>query len=355
MKQQRLARVLSFLEAQGLSQMIVTDPPSMFYLTGRWISPGERMLALYISASGKHHLVVNRLFPQEELGIPVHYYDDTQDPVKLLAQLVEKQKPLGVDKTWPARFLLRLMALGGGSSFVDASLCVDQARSIKDEEEQQAMRRASLLADDAVRYGWSLLEEGLTEAALWHKLDQFYLDHGAQQSIGSDSMGPNTADPHHLAQPNYALQPGDGVLMDIGCQLDFYCSDTTRTIFFRSASPLQQTVYDIVREANLRAIDAVKPGVPFCAVDTAARDLITAQGYGPHFVHRTGHSIGIQCHDFGDVSSTNTDLIQPGMIFSIEPGIYLPGQFGVRIEDLVLVTETGCEVLNHLDKNLHIL
>ena len=129
----------------------------------------------------------------------------------------------------------------------------------------------------------------------------------------------------------------------------------TRTVFLGSVSEEQRKVYEIVKEANLRAIAAVKPGVRFCDVDAAARDYITEQGYGDKFVHRTGHSIGQDVHEFGDVSSVNTEVLKPGMVFSIEPGIYLTGDFGVRIEDLVLVTEDGCKVLNGYTKELQVI
>ena len=126
----------------------------------------------------------------------------------------------------------------------------------------------------------------------------------------------------------------------------------TRTVFLGNVNEEQKKVYNIVKTANERAIAAVKPGVRFCDVDAAARDYITEQGYGSYFVHRTGHNIGQEVHEAGDVSSANTDILKPGMTFSIEPGIYLTGNFGVRVEDLVLVTEDGCKVLNHFTKEL---
>ena len=129
----------------------------------------------------------------------------------------------------------------------------------------------------------------------------------------------------------------------------------TRTVFYRQVTPLGRKIYETVLEANRRAIATVKPGVRFCDIDAAARQVIASAGYGANFTHRTGHSIGLETHDFGDVSAVNTEMVQPGMIFSIEPGIYLPGQLGVRIEDLVLVTADGCEVLNAYSKELTIV
>ena len=145
------------------------------------------------------------------------------------------------------------------------------------------------------------------------------------------------------------------VLFDIGCIKDGYCSDMTRSFYFGSVSDAHREVYETVRAANEAAIAKVRPGVPLKELDLAARDLITDKGYGPYFTHRLGHFIGLSEHEYGDVSCVNETLAVPGMIFSIEPGIYLAGDTGVRIEDLVLVTEDGCEILNHYPKTLEIL
>lgn len=182
------------------------------------------------------------------------------------------------------------------------------------------------------------------------------------QDLGADgfsfeplvAFGPNAADPHH-GPDNTVLKEGDVILFDVGCIKDGYCSDMTRSFYYRTITDTHREVYETVRAANEAAIAKVKPGVPLCELDLTARNLITDKGYGPQFNHRLGHFIGLSCHEFGDVSSVNTRLAEPGMIFSIEPGIYLTGDTGVRIEDLVLVTETGCEVLNHYPKTLEII
>ena len=168
------------------------------------------------------------------------------------------------------------------------------------------------------------------------------------------AFGANAADPHH-GPDGTVIKPGDSVLFDVGCIKDGYCSDMTRTFYFQKASDEHRRIYEIVRSANETAISKIRPGVPLCELDGAARDLIAEQGYGPFFTHRLGHFIGLGEHEFGDVSSVNTQKAEPGMIFSIEPGIYLPGDTGVRVEDLVLVTEEGCEALNHYSKEFEII
>ena len=149
---------------------------------------------------------------------------------------------------------------------------------------------------------------------------------------------------------------GDCVVLDIGGRKDDYCSDMTRTVFLGEVSDRQREIYEIVKEANLRGIAAAKPGARMCDVDKAARDYITEKGFGKYFTHRTGHSIGLEVHEAGDVSAVNEAVIRPGQCFSVEPGIYIPEEgIGVRIEDLVLITEDGCEVLNHYPKDLTVV
>ena len=141
----------------------------------------------------------------------------------------------------------------------------------------------------------------------------------------------------------------------MGCEKEGYCSDMTRTFFCVTADPDYAAIHDLVRSANEKAESLIRPGIRFCDLDKAARDVISEAGYGEYFTHRLGHSIGMQAHEAGDVSQSNLTEIQEGMTFSIEPGVYLPGKFGVRVEDLVLVTADGCEVLNHADKHWKVI
>ncbi|EYE89258.1 proline dipeptidase [Fervidicella metallireducens AeB] len=357
MNEARLKRVLWEMEARNLPQMLVSDPAAIFYLTGKWIHPGERMLALYINVNGNNKLFINELFPvYEDLGVEKVWFNDTQDSVEILSRYVDKEKPMGIDKNWPARFLLRLMELKGGSTFVNGSVILDRVRMCKDENEKDLMREASRINDLAVDRMIKLIPQMYTEKKMALELQSIYEELGAE-GFSFDPIiayGANAADPHHEPD-NSTVKEGDSIIIDIGCKKNSYCSDMTRTVFYKKVSSKSKEVYNVVLEANKRAIELVKPGVRFCDIDNAAREYIEKAGYGKYFTHRTGHSIGIEVHDFGDVSSINTDRVEPGMIFSIEPGIYLTGEVGVRIEDLILVTEDGCEVLNKYDKELIIV
>ena len=358
MDREKLKRIYNKMEERNLSQMIITDPPAIFYLTGKWIHPGERMLALYISTKGKERFFVNRLFPiEEDLGVENQYFDDTEDSVELLSQVVDKESPLGVDKTWPARFLLRLQELKAASSYVNGSVIVDKVRQIKDKDEQEKLIQSSLLNDAVMAELIPYVVKGHTEKELNAIARELYKKHGASD-VSFDPItayGRGAADPHHETDDTKGKR-GDCVLLDIGGVLNNYISDMTRTVFLGEVSERHKEIYQIVRDANLRGIAMAKPGNRMCDVDLACRNYIEEKGFGKYFTHRTGHSAGIEDHEVGDVSSVNEEIIEVGQCFSVEPGIYIPEEnIGVRVEDLVLITEDGCMVLNHYPKDLLIV
>lgn len=358
MKKQRVLNVIREMEKNNLSQMVVTSQASIYYLTGKWISAGERMIALYLNVNGEHKFIVNKLFPIEgDLGVEILWYTDSEDSIKILSDIVNKNEVLGVDKFWPAQYLIRLMDLNSVKGFVNSSNIIDELRMIKDEEEKDLMRKSSKINDKVMEIIQNELKEGYTEKYYARLLAEIYEKEGAQ-GFSFDPIlayGENAADPHH--EPDGTkLKKGDSLVIDIGGVYNHYCSDMTRTVFFgKEPSEEHKKIYETVRKANLNAIAKVKEGVKFSEIDAAARDYITEVGYGEYFTHRTGHSIGLEIHDKGDVSSINNQEVKEGMIFSIEPGIYLPGNIGVRIEDLVLVTKDGCEILNSVSKEITVV
>ena len=352
MYKQRIKRVLDALARQGLDQMIVSDPYAIWYLTGVDVEPLERMFALYLSSTGNHKLFMNRLFPVPDTDIDVVWMTDTDDQIALVAASVDGTRDMGIDKLWPARFLLPLMAKHPGVKYQLASDCVDNARAIKDEQELKLMREASRINDLVMEKAAAFIHAGVTEKEVADYIASQYAAEGCEGLSFPTivSFGGHGADPHHMPDDT-VLKSGDGIVIDMGCRKDRYCSDMTRTFFWESADPEFAAIHDLVRSANEAAEALIRPGVALRDLDAAARDKITAAGYGEYFTHRLGHFIGQTDHEQGDVSSSSPIIAQPGMIFSIEPGVYLPGRFGVRVEDLVLVTEDGYEPLNKVDKH----
>ena len=354
----RLNRVCEELQKMGLDQMIVSDPLSIRYLTGVWVQPYERLYALYVRTDGKHCFFLNNLFVIPEVDLDQVWMSDTDDCIGMVAERIAKygaDAPLGIDKSWSAGFLLGLMEKNPNAKYVNASCCVDRVRSIKDAYEQEKMRESSRINDACMEKIAAFVKEGMTEKECADQVRALYKEAGCPEGFDTIlSFGANAADPHHEPDDT-RLKGGDCVVIDMGCVKDGYCSDMTRTFFCKEAPEEYAAIHDLVRCANEKAESIIKPGVRFCDIDKAARDLITEAGYGPYFNHRLGHSIGLQDHEPGDVSSANTACVEEGMTFSIEPGVYLPGKFGVRVEDLVLVTKDGCEVLNHVDKHWKII
>lgn len=354
----RVSRIFNDMEKDHLSQILITDPPAVYYLTGKWFAPGERFLGMLLSREEEPVLFVNELFQfDEDLGMKVSYFSDTDDILPLLTRKIQPDKPLGIDKTMAARFLLPLIHSQAASSFVNGSVYVDHIRSCKDAEEIQKMKRSSSINDAAMKVFKTLVHEGVTEKEI---ADQML---GIYQSLGAEgysfdpivSFGAHAADPHHSPDETL-LKEGDAVLFDVGCRADGYCSDMTRTYFYRLLPDAEIVrIYELVHQANLEAEKMLQPGIPLKKVDHTARSIITDGGYGPNFTHRLGHFIGIEDHETGDVSSVNEHPAEEGNIFSIEPGIYVPRLTGVRIEDLVLITKDGHEVLNAMPKELEII
>lgn len=358
MDKQKLSAILGAMERENIPQIIISDPAVIFYLTGAWIHPGERLLALYLNKKGNHTLLVNDLFRQtRDLGVEIQYYNDIQDGVELLSHFMEPAAPVAIDKNWPARFLLRLQELKAASGYVNSSAIVDGVRLVKTPKEQEKMRTASRLNDQVMEKLVKILSEDHTELELKDILLKLYTEAGCEGFSFEPitAYAGNAADPHHEPDDSRGKY-GDCVVLDIGGLKDNYCSDMTRTVFLGAVTDRQREIYEIVREANLRGIAAAKPGNRMCDVDNAARSFIEEKGFGKYFTHRTGHSIGLEVHEAGDVSAVNEAIIQPGQCFSVEPGIYIPEEnIGVRIEDLVLITEDGCEVLNRYPKELKVI
>ena len=346
----RLSRVIENMRAHDLDQILVTGTANVYYLTGVWCEPFERILALHVKADGDMKQYANRMFALQGLtDVPMVEYEDTDDCIAVLAPDMLPGR-LGIDKTWHSHFTIRLMQARPDIVPALGSAPLDEARLIKDDEELSLMRVSSRMNVEVCGRIASALTEGVTEKAIQSLYNETALELGASGPSFTPLVcfGANGAEPHHDSDRT-PLRQGDTVIMDVGLLWKHYCSDMTRTVHFGEVSDEQKHVRDIVTAANRAGIAMCRPGVRMKDIDRAARKVIEDAGYGAYFTHRTGHGIGLDEHEFPDVSSVSEVVARPGMIFSVEPGIYLPGKFGVRVEDLVAVTEDGCEVLTRYD------
>jgi Xaa-Pro aminopeptidase len=349
----RLERVRAEMRRAGLPALLVTDRMDQIYLTG---FTGEDGGAL-ITPKAVHLLSDGRFVTNHKLEAP-------------WAKFVQRKKTIA-DELGPLVKKLRLRRIGvqGGALTLSAAGAyraavrpakletepgiVSRMRESKDAQDLRLMRRAIEVAETAYRKTLRTIRAGQTEIDAAARLEYEMRRLGAQRAAFDSIVaeGPNAALPHAQAGRR-RLRSGSLLLIDWGAQVDWYCSDLTRTIFLDRASPRMVEVYKIVLEAQLAAIDAVRPGAKLADVDGVARKIIARAGYGRQFGHGLGHGLGMNVHEAPSVRWSATGELKPGMVVTIEPGIYLPGVGGVRIEDDVLVTKTGHNVLTNLSKDL---
>ena len=359
MNLKRINKVIDEMNKRGIDHLIISDPSSIDYLIGYKNHPGERMYVLLLKSDGHHILFLNNLFYlDQQLDLDIVWYNDTDNCIDVLAQYLKDAHCIGVDKMWSAKFLLPLMQYGLDEvCFELGSICVDYVRMIKDEEEIELMKKASRINDQAIDQIIELIKGGqLSEEQASLKILEINSLLGCDGNSFSPivAYGKNCADTHHSGDDTM-LKEGDSIIIDMGGIYKGYCSDMTRTLFYKKASDEQIRVYELVKNANLAAEAMIRPGVKLSEIDKTARDFIKEGGFVAEFNHRLGHFIGRDVHEYGDVSSSFDMEVEEGMIFSIEPGVYIQGEFGVRVEDLVLVTKDGCEVLNSYSKDLTII
>jgi Xaa-Pro aminopeptidase len=280
---------------------------------------------------------------------------DGQDPYGAAAGLLSGAARIAVaDRLWAAH-LLGLQRALPDASFAPASPVMGRLRAVKDEHELGALRRAGRAADETFRQILAMPFQGRAEQDIAHELADLLVRNGHERAdFTIVASGPNAASPHHEPGGRTIL-PHDAVVMDFGGELAGYLSDTTRTVVVNELPDGFGEAYAAVQEAQAAAVDAVRPGLEAQEIDRVARTIIDAAGFGERFIHRTGHGIGLELHEPPYMVEGDRTVLEPGMTFSVEPGIYLEGRFGIRIEDIVAVTTDGVERLNRSTRELQIV
>lgn len=357
----RLRRTAAAVAERDLAALLVTPSADLVWLAGYDPPTLERLTCLVLRPDGDPVLVVPRLErPLAERStagelMEVVAWEETGDPHALVARVVGREGAVACsDRMW-ATHLLRLQAAMGDRAFVSARPILAPLRAVKDRDELALLERAARYADETFGRLVAGRLETLSEREVADRLSELLLELGHDQvAFTIVGAGPNGASPHH--QPgDREIHAGDAVVLDFGGRTAGYCSDLSRTVAVVDPPRGLDTVYELVREAQEVAFRTVRPGVPAQEVDRAAREVIRDAGYGELFIHRTGHGVGLEEHEAPYIVEGNEEPLRPGMCFSIEPGIYLPGQFGVRIEDIVTVTEDGVERLNRASRELEIV
>lgn len=355
----RVDRVVSLAAERGLAGVIVMPGPDLIWLIA-YNPPAstERLTMLVLSADEPPTLLVpvlERPDAEEALGadnLSLLDWRDGTDPYEVASALLRRDGTFGIsDSAW-AMHLLGLQAALPGSRYRSLTECLPMMRAVKDDSELIRLEAAGAAADSAYDEIVQRRFEGRREADVANDLADLLRDFGHDQVdftiVGS---GPNGANPHHQAGDR-VIKKGDAVVLDFGGLRLGYGSDTTRTVCVGEPAPEIREVHEVVRIAQQAGVDAVRPGVGCQDIDRAARRVIADAGYGGQFIHRTGHGIGVTTHEPPYLVEGEEQALLPGMCFSVEPGIYLVGRFGIRIEDIVTVTSDGCRRLNNTDHGL---
>jgi Xaa-Pro aminopeptidase len=354
----RCARARIEMVAQGVDVLLLSVGADLPYLTGYEAMPLERLTMLVLPREGGATLVIPRLEAPRVVDRPGVFtllpWGETEDPVRLVADLAAGASVAAVgDHTW-ARFVIDLLGLMPATAFRRGALITSPLRSRKDEAEVAALRTAGAAAD---RVALQLQKGeiplvGRTEASVSQDISRRLLAEGHDQvNFANVGAGEDAASPHHHASER-VIRDGEVVLCDFGGTYDGYCSDITRCVSLGTPPAEVAEAYAVLHEAQQAAVRAAKVGTTCEAVDAVARSIIAEAGYGELFIHRTGHGIGVEAHEDPYIVAGNPTALAPGHAFSIEPGIYLPGRWGMRLEDIVVATEEGPDPMNHADHAL---
>ncbi len=348
------------IREEGIDLLAVPPGDDLFYLLQFTPHPDERACYLFISGEETLFLVpdLNASIAAPRVSYPTLTYSDAAGPLGALRDAHSRlgsPRQIAVGDTMRADALLLLQEIWPDARFHPGARVLSPLRMIKSSEEIEILRRAAVTADVAVEAAFAAARPGVRESDLAGVVVDAFHGQGVQEVpfaiIGS---GPNGAFPHHERSAR-ALQTGEPLLIDIGGRLDGYMSDITRMAFLGAPTVQYREIHAVVEEAVQAALGTIKPGVPIREVDLAARRVIERAGHGVHFTHRTGHGIGVSGHEPPSITHTNEMPLQPGMTFSVEPGIYLLGEFGVRLEEIVVVTAQGHERLSRLPRDVRVV
>jgi Xaa-Pro aminopeptidase len=354
---ERLRALQMRMKERGVDLAALGPTANMRYLLGFTPHPDERLCLLLVGADSVRMVVpgLNAEDAATHTDIELVKWADADGPSDALhSALADMRAPrtVAIDGAMRADFLLHLQQAAPPANLVPTDSLIAPLRQCKSREEIQALARAAAQADRAMQAAMDACKPGATEAEVaWTTEAAFRQDGAEAVDFTLIASGPNGAYPHHHAGPR-PLQQGDAVIIDIGATLDGYKSDITRMVSLGKPSQEVRKAYDAVLEANRRAMATVRPGVTTGDIDRAARSSLESAGYGQYFIHRTGHGLGLEGHEPPWIMAGDTMVLQEGMVFSIEPGVYMPGNFGIRIEDIVAITAAGVQNLTGYDHTL---
>lgn len=353
---ERMARLRERMRETGTGLVALGPGSHMQWLAGFYSHPDERPALLLVGAEKAGFLMpaLNAEASKLSTDLPMFIWADADGPDSALAAALDEIFPkrsgrLVLDETMRADFALLILDALPPLRRAFTEDTVGELRARKDDAEYRKLKASALLDDRAMQAVWDALKPGMTELQVAEIVKEFFAANGAHVQFAIVGASENGAHPHH-STGSRVLKRGDAVVLDIGGRLDGYPSDMTRMAIIGEPPSGYAEVHAVVEKAVQAALAAAKPGVKAKEVDKAARDVIAAAGYGEYFVHRTGHGLGIDVHEPPYITAASETVLAEGMVFSIEPGIYLPGRFGVRLEDIVILRKDGPEMLSGLPR-----
>lgn len=360
-QKEKAYELLSDLHQTGIDGLLLFPGANMTYYTGFNIGLSERLASAVLPVEGDPWFVVNELEAelrgQEPWFRDIAVWREYEDPLSLLADTLKdkdlESATLGIPLEAPWGWVNGLKEELPEADYVDASEPLHRIRMVKDEKELEWIRMACAIADKSMEAGFEQLQQGMSEKQLAGIMTSEMNDLGAGSTFCSVLFSERAALPHG-APSSRELRVGDSILVDMGGTVHGYWSDLTRTVFYGDVKNRHRELYEVVREANRVALEKIEPGVPAEAVDVAAREVIREAGYGEKFIHRLGHGIGLEVHERPYIVRNNQLELEPGMVFSDEPGIYIIDDIGIRVEDTVVCTPEGADDLTKFDRKLKI-
>lgn len=360
----RIQEVKDKIKQQKIDALMVQTRSNVFYLSQFDTDPHERLVAVIVFDTGTPLMIcpnmevnqIKRVFTDGDIV----GYSDTEDPWQKISEYFTAHNlnpaRVAVETSMSWARMQAWKTVVEDVDFHEADSILHELRLVKDSDEITILKEAAHLADEGVKAGIKALHEGVTEMEVLATIEYSLKSIGIREMSFSTMVlfGEKAGDPH--GNPgDRKLKKGDAVLFDLGVMWKGYASDITRTVFFDHIKIEDEEIYNTVLEAQRRSLQACIPGNPISQLDIEARSFISQQGFGDYFPHRIGHGLGIEVHEFPSLNDQNTESLKTGMTFTIEPGIYIPNQAGVRIEDDVIITEDGFETLTHFPKDLTIV
>lgn len=349
------------MQAEGIDLIAIGPGAHLAWLLGVRPHADERHLLLCVTQSYVGFLmpVLEAESARNQTDLPFHTWSDEEGPQAAFTQLLQEAgaanaKSIALDEAMRADFaaLLQDALPDAGRQFAEST--VGLLRMKKDQSEYQSIKANSDIADAAMQQAWSAMQAGISEAAVADVVREHFKSNQVKPLFTIIGTGPNGAYPHHHTGDTL-LKAGDAVVMDIGGTIDGYSSDITRMAVIGHKPDGYDQIHAVVEAAVTAALAAAKPGVRAHVVDDAARQAISDAGYGEYFVHRTGHGMGTEPHEPPYITASSQTILEAGMVFSIEPGIYLPDRFGIRLEEIVILRDDGPEILSALPRDVRVI